>query len=78
MGSAEKEAIDLIKQLPADSSFEEIQYHIYVREKVIRDLGDLKSRRVLSQREVERRMKRWLGGINRRRFIRDSKDKEMI
>jgi hypothetical protein len=62
MGIAKKEAIDLIKQLPNDSSFEDIQYHIYVREKVDRGLDDLKFRRVLTQREVERRMKRWLGG----------------
>ena len=62
MGIAKKEAIDLIKQLPNDSSFEDIQYHIYVREKVDRGLDDLKFRRVLTQREVERRMKRMLGG----------------
>ncbi len=62
MGIAKKEAIDLIKQLPNDSSFEDIQYHIYVREKVDRGLDDLKFRRVLTQREVEQRMKRWLGG----------------
>ncbi len=77
MGSAEKETIVLIKQRPGYSSFEEI-HTLHVRMKLIRGLGDLKSRRVLSQREVERRMKIWLGSINRRRFIRDSKDKEMI
>jgi hypothetical protein len=60
MGKAKKEAIDLIQRLPDDSSLEDIQYHLYVREKVERGLRDLKTRRILSQKEVERRMNRWL------------------
>jgi hypothetical protein len=60
MGNAKREALDLIQQLPEDSSFEDIQYHLYVREKVESGLRDLKNRRILSQKEVERRMKKWL------------------
>jgi hypothetical protein len=60
MGNAKREALDLIQQLPDDSSLEDIQYHLYVREKVQRGLRDLKSKRTLSQKEVERRMKKWL------------------
>ena len=62
MGSAKREAIDLIRQLPDDTSLEDIQYHLYVREKIARGLRDLKAKRVLSQREVERRMSKWLKG----------------
>ncbi len=61
MAKPKKEAIELIKQLPENCSFEDIQYHLYVREKVERGLRDLKSGRILSQREVERRMNKWLG-----------------
>ncbi len=60
MGKPKQEVIEIIRQLPDDCSFEDIQYHIYVREKVERGLRDLKSRRVLSQKEVERRMNKWL------------------
>lgn len=60
MGNAKREALELIQQLPDDSTFEDIQYHLYVREKVEASLHDLKKRRVVSQREVERRMKKWL------------------
>jgi len=60
MGNAKREALELIQQLPDDSSFEDIQYHLYVREKVERGLHDLKNRRILSHKEVERRMKKWL------------------
>ena len=62
MGSAKREAIDLIRQLPDDTSLEDIQYHLYVREKIARGLRELKAKRVLSQREVERRMSKWLKG----------------
>ena len=62
MESAKRAAIDLIRQLPDDTSLEEIQYHLYVREKVDRGLHDLKTKRILSQREVERRMSKWLKG----------------
>ncbi len=62
MGNAKKEAIELIEQLPDNSSLEDIQYHLYVREKVAHGLSDLKGKRTLSQKEVERRMKKWLKG----------------
>jgi len=62
MGNAKREALELIQQLPDNSSFEDIQYHLYVREKVEGGLRDLKNRRILSQKEVERRMKKWLKG----------------
>ena len=62
MGTAKKQALELIQQLPEESSLEDIQYHLYVREKVERGLRDLKATRVLSQKEVERRMARWLKG----------------
>lgn len=60
MGNAKREALELIQQLPDNSSFEDIQYHLYVREKVEGGLRDLKRKRTASQKEIERRMKKWL------------------
>jgi hypothetical protein len=62
MGNAKREALALIQQLPDNSSLEDIQYHLYIREKVEHGLRDLKSKQTLSQKEVERRMKKWLKG----------------
>jgi hypothetical protein len=62
MESAKKQALELIQQLPEESSLEDIQYHLYVREKVERGLRDLKAQRVLSQKQVESRMAKWLKG----------------
>ena len=51
----------MLDQLPDDASFEDIQYHIYVREKIERGLKDVQEGCVLSQEEVEKGMSRWLG-----------------
>jgi len=61
MDSAKEEVRKILDQLPDNSTFEDIQYHIYVREKIERGLKDAQSGRVLSQEEVEKRMARWLG-----------------
>ena len=61
MSTAKEEIRKMLDQIPDDVSFEDIQYHIYVREKVERGLKDIGEGRVLSQEEVERRMSKWLG-----------------
>jgi len=51
----------MLERLADDSSFEDIQYHIYVREKIEKGLKDVKEGRLISQEEAEKRMSRWLG-----------------
>ncbi len=60
MQTAKEEVIDLLNQLPDDSTFEEIQYHLYVRQKIQRGLQDVDQGKVKNQEEVENRMKKWL------------------
>ncbi|HEX6728313.1 MAG TPA: hypothetical protein VF078_13255 [Nitrospira sp.] len=61
MSTAKDEVRKLLDRLPDEASFEDIQYHIYVREKIERGLKDVEEGRVLSHQEVERRMSKWLG-----------------
>ena len=61
MGTAKDEVRKLLEQIPDDSSFEDIQYHIYVREKIQRGMDDLKAGQTVTQEEIEKRMARWLG-----------------
>ena len=61
MNTAKEQVRKMLDQLPDDASFEDIQYHIYVREKIERGMKDVEEGRVLSQEEVEQRMSRWLG-----------------
>jgi predicted transcriptional regulator len=61
VATAKEEVRKILDAIPDDASFEDIQYHIYVREKIDRGLEDIEQGRVLSQEEVERRMSKWLG-----------------
>jgi predicted transcriptional regulator len=61
MGSAKEEVRRILERIPDGASFEDIQYHIYVREKIDRGLEDVGQGRVISQEEVERRMRKWTG-----------------
>ena len=60
MQTAKEEVIDLLNQLPDDSTLEEIQYHLYVRQKIQSGLQDVDQGKVKNQEEVESRMKKWL------------------
>jgi predicted transcriptional regulator len=60
MESAKEEAIELIRRLPDDTTLEEIQYHLYVQQKVQRGMREVEEGKVYSQEEVEKRMKRWV------------------
>lgn len=61
MSKPKEEVRKMLAQIPDDASFEDIQYHIYVREKIECGLKDIEEGHVLSQEEVEQRMSRWLG-----------------
>jgi predicted transcriptional regulator len=60
MQNAKKEVMELLAQLPDDCSLEDIQYHLYVRQKVERGLRDAKEGQVSTQEEVEKRMSKWI------------------
>ena len=60
MPTAKEEVRDLLDKIPDDSTFEDIQYHIYVRGKVRKAMEDVEAGRVLTQEEAEARMDKWL------------------
>lgn len=60
MATAKEEVQKILEHVPDNSTFEDIQYHIYVREKIERGLQAIKKGRTLSQEEVEKRMSKWL------------------
>lgn len=59
MNTAKSEVESLLRRLPDDCTLEDIQYHLYVVEKVRRgaDLADTQG--TLTQEEVERRLSKW-------------------
>lgn len=59
MNTAKSEVESLLRRLPDDCTLEDIQYHLYVVEKVHRGLELAESQGTLSQEEVERRLSKW-------------------
>ena len=58
--AAKDQVRQLLEHIPDDASLEDIQYHIYVREKVDRGLADVAAGRVLTEKQFDERMARWL------------------
>jgi len=62
MGTAKHEIEALLKKLPDDCSLEDVQYHLYVLEKVRRGLNEAREQGTISQEQVEARLQKWLSG----------------
>ena len=59
MQTAKEEVMQILKDLPDSSTLEEIQYHLYVRQKIQRGRKDVEEGRTYTQDEVEKRMDKW-------------------
>ena len=60
MSAVKDEVETLLKRLPEDSTLEDVQYGLYVIEKIKRGLADADAGRTLTQEEVEKRLAKWL------------------
>jgi predicted transcriptional regulator len=60
MATAKKAVRDLLRKLPEDCSLEDVQYHLYVLQKIERGLKDVDEGRIYTQDEVEKMMAKWL------------------
>ncbi len=60
MTPAKDEVISLLKRLPDDASLEDIQYHLYVIEKVRNGLESIEKEGGLTKEQVEERLSKWL------------------
>jgi hypothetical protein len=60
MSTTKNQVQSLLQQLPDDCSIEDIQYHLYVIEKVRRGLEIADKEGTISQVAVEERLSKWL------------------
>ena len=60
MKTAKEEVRDLLEKLPDNASVDDIQYHIYVCQKIQKGLDAADRGEVISQAEAEQRMAKWL------------------
>ncbi|MBK9163365.1 MAG: hypothetical protein IPM21_05530 [Acidobacteria bacterium] len=60
MSAIKEEVSSLLERLPDDTTIEDIQYHLYVMEKVRNGLESIKRDGGLTQEQVEERLSKWL------------------
>lgn len=60
MQTAKQEVNQLLHRLPDDCTFEDIQYHLYVMQKIERGLCDAREGNVYTQEEIEKKLSKWI------------------
>jgi len=59
MNTVKQEAKSMIDKLPDNCNFEDIQYHLYVVEKIQRGIERAEKEGTLTQEEVEKIFSKW-------------------
>ena len=59
MNTAKEEVRSLLSKLPEDCTLEDVQYHLYVVEKIQRGISRTGGEGTISQEEVERKFGKW-------------------
>ncbi|MCL4721597.1 MAG: hypothetical protein KJ041_06500 [Gammaproteobacteria bacterium] len=60
MTAVSDEVATVLKHLPKDGTLEDVQYGLYVLEKIKNGLAGVEAGRTLTQEEVEQRLAKWL------------------
>ena len=60
MTSPKAEVVSMLQALPENASLEDIQYHLYVLEKVKRGLGRAEAESTVSHEDAKARLEKWL------------------
>jgi predicted transcriptional regulator len=60
MSSVKEQVKDILEGLPENVTFEDVHYHLFVREKIERGLQDIEEGKVVTEEEMEHTFRRWL------------------
>jgi hypothetical protein len=63
MSPVKEEAIRIIQALPETCTYEDIQHHLYVREKIENSLESIDRGEGVSEEEADRRIDEWLASL---------------
>jgi predicted transcriptional regulator len=62
VATAKQDVRTVLERLPEEASLEDIQYHLYVLQRIERGREDVERGRVVRQDEIEQRLAKWLDG----------------
>jgi predicted transcriptional regulator len=60
MSTVKRAVLELVKNLPDDCTFEDVQYQLYVRQKVEKSLEAAAAGHVHTHEQVKKRLSKWL------------------
>ena len=60
MNAAKETVRDILNFLPDDCSLQDVQYHLYVVEKIRSSIARAEQEGTLSQKDVEKKLEKWL------------------
>ena len=60
MNTVKKEVKTLLERLPDDCTLEDIQYHLYVLEKVQKGINRAEKEGTVSHEEAKKRLSKWI------------------
>jgi len=75
MSTAKAEVEGLLRTLPDDATLEDIQYHLYVLEKVKKGEERAAKEGILDQDDVTERMRKWLAILHGKRLLGGAEDR---
>ena len=61
MNTVKEEVTTLLGNLPNNCTYEDLQYHLYILEKIHKGLEEGQKEQTVSQKEIEARYEQWLG-----------------
>lgn len=59
MLSIKESSIEMIKNLPENCTLEDIQYELYVKQKIENGMEDIRNNNVLSETEMDNEIRSW-------------------
>ena len=60
MQTAKQDVETMLRHLPEESTYEDIQYHLYVLEKIKRGQNDIADGKSCSHEQAKERLSKWL------------------
>jgi len=55
-----RSASKLLKEMPDDCTYEDIQYHLYVLQKIEKGLNDARAGKTYTTEQMKMKLKRWI------------------
>lgn len=59
MNTVKSDVESILKKLPDDCTYEDVQYHLYVIEKVKHSQKSVSEKGTITQSDVEKRLSKW-------------------